>query len=156
MIGEWTDSTSYSLEFPIREIIEYDGEVLFAAVDGVHRFDESSGGWLSTWTPGSGLPSNIGEATFELWTDGTDLVVGSADLDNFEQFRDGFISHLDSQGNWNTYDTGSNGIPDGYPISMTECGGILNIAVYPRFSNGVLQELIYLQEISEPHSQAGY
>ena len=136
MIGEWTDSTAYSLEFPIREIIEYDGEVLFAAVDGVHRFDESSGGWLSTWTPGSGLPSNIGEATFELWTDGTDLVVGSADLDNFGQFRDGFISHLDSQGNWNTYDTGSNGIPDGYPISMTECGGILNIAVYPRFSNG--------------------
>ena len=94
---------------------------------------------------GSGLPSNIGKL-LELWTDGTDLVVGSADLDNFGQFRDGFISHLDSQGNWNTYDTGSNGIPDGYPISMTECGGILNIAVYQDSAMGVLQELIFLRK----------
>jgi len=110
--------------------------VLFAAVDGVHRFDESTGSWLSTWTPGSGLPANVGDATFELWTDGSDLVVGSADIDQFGNYRDGFIAHLDSSGSWTTYDTGSNGIPDGYPISMTECGGLLNVAIYPRFSNG--------------------
>ena len=136
LTNEWTDSTTYSIEFPIREIIEYNGEVLFAAVDGVHRFDESTGSWLSTWTPGSGLPANVGDAAFELWTDGTDLVVGSADIDQFGNYRDGFIAHLDSSGSWTTYDTGSNGIPDGYPISMTECGGLLNVAIYPRFSNG--------------------
>ena len=39
-LGEWDD-----LEFPIREIVDFDGETLFATEDGVARYDESSEQW---------------------------------------------------------------------------------------------------------------
>ena len=126
LLGEWDED---DFDFPIREIIEYDGEVLFATEDGVARFDESTGTWSSTWTPGSGLPNDAGEQVYELWTDGTDLVVGSGELNGFGQFRNGAISHWDG-GTWNNYETGSNGVPNGYPITMTECDGVLHIGIY--------------------------
>ena len=44
-LGYWDN-----LEFPIREIIEYDGLILFATEDGVERFNETSFSWESTWT----------------------------------------------------------------------------------------------------------
>jgi hypothetical protein len=126
MLGEWDDG---DFNFPIREIIEYDGEVLFATEDGVARYDESAGQWLSEWTPGSGLPSDAGDQIYELWTDGTDLVVGSGEVSQFGQFRNGAISHWDGA-TWNNYETGANGLPNGYPITMAECAGILHIGIY--------------------------
>ena len=126
LLGEWDEG---DFEFPIREIIEYGGEVMFATEDGVARYNESAGQWLSGWTPGSGLPNDAGDQIYELWTDGTDLVVGSGEVNGFGQFRNGAISHWDGA-TWNNYDTGSNGIPNGYPITMTECAGIVHIGIY--------------------------
>jgi hypothetical protein len=126
LLGEWDDG---DFEFPIREIIEYDGEVMFATEDGVARYNESAGQWLSEWTPGSGLPNDAGDQIYELWTDGTDLVVGSGEVNGFGQFRNGAISHWDGA-TWNNYETGSNGLPNGYPITMTECAGIVHIGIY--------------------------
>lgn len=126
LLGEWDDD---DFEFPIREIIEYDGEVLFATEEGVARFDESSNQWLTTWEEGSGLPNNAGEQIYELWTDGTNLVVGGGEVSGFGQFRNGAISHWDGT-TWNDYSTGQNGIPNGYPITMTECAGLLHIGIY--------------------------
>jgi hypothetical protein len=80
LLGEWDDD---DFEFPIREIIEYDGEVLFATEEGVARFNESSNQWLTTWEEGSGLPNNAGEQIYELWTDGTNLVVGGGEVSGF-------------------------------------------------------------------------
>ena len=125
-LGSWGED---DLEFPIREIIEFDGEVLFATEDGVARYDEAAGQWLSTWTEGSGLPNNAGEQIYELWTDGTNLVVGGGEVNGFGQFRNGAISHWDGT-TWNDYSTGQNGIPNGYPITMTECAGLLHIGIY--------------------------
>ena len=126
LLGEWDDD---DFEFPIREIIEYDGEVLFATEEGVARFNESSSQWLTTWEEGSGLPNNAGEQIYELWTDGTNLVVGGGEVSGFGQFRNGAISHWDGT-TWNEYSTCQNGIPNGYPITMTECAGLLHIGIY--------------------------
>lgn len=122
-IGEWDN-----LEFPIREIVEFDGEILFATEDGITRYDESTNLWLSTWTPGNGLPSSADDTVYELWTNGTDLVAGTARGGGFGGF-DGEILHLDSSGTWTTWDTGSNGIPNGYPIGMAMCAGIFHVSI---------------------------
>ena len=122
-VGEWDN-----LEFPIREIVEFDGEILFATEDGITRYDESTNQWLSTWTPGNGLPSSADDTVYELWTNGTDLVAGTARNGGFGGF-DGEILHLDSSGTWTTWDTGSNGIPNGYPIGMAMCAGIFHVSI---------------------------
>ncbi|MBT4066193.1 MAG: hypothetical protein HOE76_03140 [Euryarchaeota archaeon] len=122
-LGEWD-----SLEFPIREIVEFNGEILFATEDGVARYDENTSSWLTTWTPGSGLPNSADDAVYELWTNGTDLVVGTARTQGWNGVN-GEILHLDAAGAWTSWDTGSNGIPNGYPIGMVMCAGIFHVAI---------------------------
>ena len=126
LVNTWTN-----FEFPIRGIVEHNGETLFATEDGVARYNENTNTWNTTWEAGNGLPSNAGDIFYELWTDGTHLVVGGADFNNFGQFREGIISHRNGAGAWTSYPADSNNnIPDGYPISMEMCGGLLNIAMY--------------------------
>ena len=125
-LGFWDN-----LEFPIREIIEYDGLILFATEDGIERFNETSFAWESTWTPGNGIPNNMGDWIGELWTDGSHLVVGSATFAGWGGFQRGIVGHLDgTTGTWSTFNTGQNGIPNGYPLSMSECGSYLYIGLY--------------------------
>ncbi|MGA0352162.1 MAG: hypothetical protein ACO3NY_00760 [Poseidonia sp.] len=126
LVNEWT-----TFELPIRGIVEHNGETLFATEGGVARYNENTNTWNTTWYAGNGLPSNAGDIFYELWTDGTHLVVGGADFTNFGQFREGIISHRNGAGAWTSYPADSNNnIPDGYPISMEMCGGMLNIAMY--------------------------
>ena len=124
-LGSWD-----SLSFPIREIIEYDGLILFATEDGVERFNESSFQWETAWTPGSGLPNAMGDWIGELWTNGSTLMVGSASFAGWGSFQRGTIGQLDASGTWTTYTTGQNGIPNGYPISMNECGSYLYVGLF--------------------------
>lgn len=124
-IGQWDDT---DIAFPIREIVEYDGETLFATEDGVARYDESSMQWLSIWQPGSGLPNSADDIVYEMWTDGSSLVIGTAAPQGWNGI-DGEILHLDATGTWTSWDGGSNGIPNGYPIAMTECNGMLHVAI---------------------------
>ena len=126
LVNSWTN-----LGFPIRGIVEHNGETLFATEDGIERYNENTNTWNTTWEAGNGLPSNAGDIFYELWTDGTHLVVGGADFTGFGQFREGIISHRNGAGAWTAYPADSNNnIPDGYPLSMEMCGGMLNIAMY--------------------------
>ena len=125
-IGTWDDN---DFDFPIREILEYNGEVLFATEDGVARYNESSNQWLTMWEEGAGLPNNAGNRIYELWTDGYNLVVGGGDVSGFGQFQGGAVSHWDGSA-WTQFDLGQSGTPNGYPISMALCGGVLNIGIY--------------------------
>ena len=134
LVNSWDDSV---FDFPIRGIVEFDGATLFATEDGVARYNESSNSWLTTWTEGSGLPNNAGERFYDIWTDGTELVVGGAEFTGWGGFRTGTISHLDSTGTWSTFTGGQSGMPNGYPISMTMCGGFLNVAMYNNFNGGI-------------------
>jgi len=138
LIGSWDSSDG--LEFPIREIIEFNGEVLFATEDGVARFDPANGNWTSTWEEGNGLPNNAGSEIYELWTNGVDLVVGGGDgSSGWGGFQGGAISHWNGT-SWNVFQSqGQGGILNGYPITMSECGGVLNVGIYD--SNGGIEQL---------------
>ena len=104
-IGTWDEN---DFNFPIREILEYNGEVLFATEDGVARYNETTNQWLSLWDEGNGLPNNAGDRIYELWTDGTNLVVGGGDVSGFGQFRAGSVSHWDGT-QWDQYSLGQSG-----------------------------------------------
>ena len=126
LVNSWTN-----FDFPIRGIVEHNGETLFATEDGIARYNENTNTWNTLWEAGNGLPSNAGDRFFELWTDGTHLVVGGADINGFGQFEEGIISHRNGAGAWTSYPADSySNIPNGYPISMEMCGGMLNIAMY--------------------------
>ena len=126
LISSWDN-----YELPVRGIVEYDGHVLFAAEDGIHRYNETSNQWAAKWTAGNGLPTNAGTIFYELWTDGSSLVVGGARFQGWGGFAEGIISLRDSTGAWSSYAADSyTNMPDGYPISMEMCGGALNIAMY--------------------------
>ena len=77
----------------IRGIVEHNGETLFATEDGIERYNENTNTWNTTWEAGNGLLSNAGDIFYELWTDGTHLVVGGADFTGFGQFEKG-SSHI--------------------------------------------------------------
>ncbi len=137
LVGSWDSDDG--LEFPIREIIEFGGEVMFATEDGVARYDPVNENWLTTWEEGNGLPNNSGSEIYELWTNGADLVVGGGDGSSWQGFQGGAISHWDGT-NWNVFTSGGQGgIQRGYPITMAECGGVLNIGIYD--SNGGIEQL---------------
>ncbi len=131
-VDSWNDDDG--LEFPIREIVEYNGEVLFATEEGVARFDPLTDTWLSTWEENNGLPNDAGEEVYEIWTNGVDLVIGGGN-----GFQGGAISHWNGA-NWNVFTSnGQNGIQNGYPLTMAECGGLLNIGIYS--SDGGVEQL---------------
>ena len=126
LVNSWT-----SFDLPIRGIVEHNGETLFATESGILRYNETTNQWSSKWEAGNGLPNNAGSVFYELWTDGSNLVVGGVRFSNFGGFIEGVISHRNSAGAWTAYAADSNtNIPDGYPISMEMCGGLLNIAMY--------------------------
>ena len=136
-LGFWDN-----FEFPIREIVEYDGLILFATEDGVERFNETSFSWQSTWTPGNGLPNSMGDWIGELWTDGNHLVVGSATFAGWGGFQRGVVGHLDgATGTWSSFNTGQNGVPNGYPLSMSECGSYLYIGLFNNNGGVVYMDL---------------
>tara|TARA_B100001093_G_scaffold516803_1_gene596502 strand:+ start:46591 stop:54879 length:8289 start_codon:yes stop_codon:yes gene_type:complete len=125
-VDTWDDD---DFDFPIREILEFNGEVLFATEDGVARYNETTNQWLTMWEEGNGLPNNAGSQIYELWSDGLNLVVGGGDVSNFGQFQGGHVSHWDGT-TWNEYTMGQSGTPGGYPLSMAECGGLLHVGIY--------------------------
>ncbi|RJU82528.1 MAG: hypothetical protein DWC09_02125 [Candidatus Poseidoniales archaeon] len=116
-IGFWENIST------VTEIVEYDGSILFATENGVQRFNETSFQWEATWTSGNGLPSSTGNIIYELWTDGSTLAVGISDSNSF--IPKYFISFLELDGTWTSYQTGSTNIPRGIPFSMTQCGAYL-------------------------------
>ena len=129
--GEWD---SDDIELPIREILEYDGEVLFATEEGIARYDSNSSQWLSAWTPGNGMDSSLEDTVYGMWTNGTDLWVGTARSTGWQVRAE--IGVLDSSGSWTVYSNGGN-IPTGYPTSFVECSGILHVSMNNNWNGGV-------------------
>jgi len=127
LTGSWD-----GFDLPIRGIVEFEGLTLMAANDEILRYNETSNQWATAWSEGVNMPSNAGDQFLDLWTDGSDLIVGGARLQSWGGFAEGIVSHLDGSGAWTTYEANSDAnVPNGYPIAMVECGGLLNIAMYP-------------------------
>ena len=84
----------------------------------------------------------MGDWIGELWTDGRHLLVGSATFSGWGGFQRGIIGHLDgSTGTWSTFNTGQNGVPNGYPLSMSECGSYLYIGLFNNNGGVVYMDL---------------
>ena len=135
--GTLLNSWDNGIEWPVREIIEYDGELLFATAEGVARYDEGNSQWLSTWTPGNGLPSNAQEQIFDLFADGPELWVGSASTNWWGNVQNPRISLLDANGSWSNWNGGQGNIPNGFPISFALCNGIVNVAMSNNNNGGI-------------------
>ena len=113
------------MALPVRGIVEWDNQVLFATKEGIERWDMSSNTWDSKWEPGNGLPNNAEDEVDEIYTDGTDLWVGTSQRAWWGGFQDSTILRLDNTGTWTTWKPGgaNSGLERGYPISIEECGG---------------------------------
>ena len=117
---------SSDLDLPIRAIVEWDSEILFASEDGVKRWNLPTDSWSTAWTPGNGLPNDAEEEVDELEIiDGSLWIGTSSVIERWwgTQFDSATILRLDSSGNWDSWTQDVPGIENGYPISLAGCGG---------------------------------
>ena len=127
--------TSDDLELPIQALVEWDGQILAGTEDGVWRYDLSTGTVATTWTSGSGLPSEAEDHIHDLHVEGTELWVGSASY--IQQWWGGIQLENSAVSRWNaTTGTWSTWTPDstdgmvfGEPVSIAPCGGSVFVAM---------------------------
>ena len=139
LLNSWPDS----LDGPIREIVEYNGEILFATQAGIARYDPLTETWLDTWTiDNEGLhpSSNNDEEIVEMYVDGTDLWYSSGTtggqwwsssptlqrMTGNDDNGDGIIDGNDHEV-WETANT--QGLPSGDIWSMERCNDYMHFAV---------------------------
>ena len=137
MINSWPDS----LDGPIREIVEYNGEILFATQSGIARYDPVSELWLETWTKNNdGLhPNSNDDEILELFIEGNNLWYSSG-ITNGQWWNsnptvqrvtgtdnngDGIIDGNDHD----IWDDTNSELPPGDIWSMELCGGVMHFGV---------------------------
>ena len=135
--GQLLNSWDNGIDWPVREIVEYNGELLFATSDGIARYDEANSQWLNTWTPGSGMPNNAEDEVFDLFVDGAELWVGTAGSNWWGNPQNPRISMMASTGSWSTWNGGQNNIPNGFPISFDICNGLVHVAMSNSNNGGI-------------------
>ena len=123
LLDEWTD-----IPGPIRGIVEYQGDYLFASMDGILRWEPNNETWLDPWVVNDGLPSDAEDELYTMIVIEDDLWAGSYSGGGF-QTNSQIIRKNGTSGNWTTWDTGSVGIPDGYTADIEVCDNIVHIAV---------------------------
>ena len=123
LLDEWTD-----IPGPIRGIVEYQGDYLFASMDGILRWEPNNETWLDPWVVNDGLPSDAEDELYTMITVGDDLWAGSYSGGGF-QTNSQIIRKNGTSGNWTTWQTGSAGIPDGYTADIEVCDDIVHIAI---------------------------
>ena len=67
-----------SLDGPIREIVEYNGEILFATQSGIARYDPLTETWLDSWTIDNGglHPDSFDDEIIEFDSSSTNMDSG--------------------------------------------------------------------------------
>jgi len=123
LLNEWTD-----IPGPIRGIVEYQDDYLFASMDGILRWEPNNETWLDPWVVNDGLPSDAEDELYTMITVGDDLWAGSYSGGGW-QTNSQIIRKNGTSGNWTTWDTGSTGIPDGYTADIEVCDDIVHIAI---------------------------
>ncbi len=119
LLNQWDD-----VDGRIRGMVEFQGEYLFASMNGVLRWDPSNQTWLSSWLPGDGLPQDSELDFYSMKVVGNDLWAASGYGD------DGHVMRLSgNNSNWTVWDVDTNDIPDGYGADIVLCQDIVHIAV---------------------------
>ena len=119
LLNQWDD-----VDGRIRGMVEFQGEYLFASMNGVLRWDPINQTWLSSWLPGDGLPQDSELDFYSMKVVGNDLWAASGYGD------DGHVMRLSgNNSNWTVWDVDTNDIPDGYGADIVLCQDIVHIAV---------------------------
>ena len=117
--NQWDD-----VEGRIRGMVEYQGEYLFASMNGILRWNTSNESWLPSWLPGDGLPSESEVDFYSMKVVGDDLWATSG------YGNDGHIMRLSGNtSNWTIWEVDAGEIPDGYGADIVLCHDIVNIAI---------------------------
>ena len=124
LIDEWTD-----IDGPIRGMVEYQGEYLFASMEGILRWSPNNETWLDSWVVNDGLPSDANDELYTMITVGDDLWAGSYSGGGGFNTNSEIIRKNGTTGNWTTWNAGSVGIPSGYIADIEVCDDIVHIAV---------------------------
>ena len=105
-------------------MVEFQGEYLFASMNGILRWDPTNQSWLSSWLPGDGLPQESELDFYSMKVVGSDLWTASG------YGNDGHVMRLSgNNSNWTVWDVDTNDIPDGYGADIVLCQDIVHIAV---------------------------
>ena len=119
LLNQWDD-----VDGRIRGMVEFQGEYLFASMNGILRWDPSNQTWLSSWLPGDGLPQDSELDFYSMKVVGNDLWAASG------YGNDGHVMRLSgNNSNWTVWDVDTNDIPDGYGADIVLCQDIVHIAV---------------------------
>ena len=119
LLNQWDD-----IDGRIRGMVEYQGEYLFASMNGILRWNPDNETWLESWLPDSGLPSESELDFFSMKVVGDDLWASSGNGD------DGLILQLSgNNSNWSTWPMDTTEIPDGYGSDIVVCDDIIHFAI---------------------------
>ena len=119
LLNQWND-----VDGRIRGMVEYQGEYLFASMNGILRWNPDNESWLPSWLPGDGLPSESELDFYSMKVVGDDLWAASG------YGNDGHLMRLSgNNSNWTTWEVDDNEIPDGYGADIVVCHDIVNIAI---------------------------
>ena len=117
LLDQWND-----VDGRIRGMAEFDGEYVFASMNGILRWDPINETWLSPWLPDDGLPSDAEVDFYSMEVIGNSLWLSSGG------YNDGLVMVL-YDGNWTTWDIDSGDIPDGYGADIIFCDDIVHLAI---------------------------
>jgi len=119
LLNQWND-----VDGRIRGMVEYQGEYLFASMNGILRWNPVNESWLPSWHPGAGLPSESELDFYSLKVVEDDLWAASGNG------NDGHLMRLSgNNSNWTTWDVDTNDIPDGYGADILLCHDIVHVAI---------------------------
>ena len=115
LLDQWND-----VDGRIRGMVEYQGEYLFASMNGILRWNPSNETWQSSWLPGDGLPSDSELDFYSMKVVGDDLWASSG------YGNDGHVMRLSgNNSNWTIWDVDTSDIPDGYGADILLCQDIV-------------------------------
>ena len=117
LLNQWND-----VDGRIRGMTEYNGEYLFASMNGILRWNPTNETWLSPWLPDDGLPSDSEVDFYSMKTVEDSLWLSSG------AYNDGKVMVLYG-GNWTTWDIDSGDIPNGYGADIILCDDIVHLAI---------------------------
>ena len=127
LLNEWTD-----VDGPIRGMVEFEDEYLFASMNGILRWNPVNSTWLDSWTAGDGLPSSAEEEFYSMAVINSDLWLGGMESSGWNSNAQ-ILRKNGSDGNWTSWDLGSSDIPDGYAADIKLCDDIVHVAIGARF-----------------------
>ena len=119
LLDQWND-----VDGRIRGMVEYQGEYLFASMNGILRWNPDNESWLPPWLPDDGLPADSELDFYSMTVVGDDLWASSGDQ------NDALVMRLSgNNSNWTTWEVDTTEIPDGYGADIVLCNDIVHVAL---------------------------